>query len=177
MRPRMDQQRFGGWKEVRTEGEDLGCMLSETGSEHKGVRPGMDQQRFWGFKASAEQTESVMFRDTVWVQSLSLGSLTPALPCRISMSRTFYNLPHLPAGFSSLSFLCWKRKLPPPTNAWTFLFPVSLRYEVYSTPSPAEAPVHPSALLGMRSIAVDRGWVHRWEEVVGESWLEGLEEH
>jgi len=27
------------------------------------------------------------------------------------------------------------------------------------------------------SVAVGRGWVHRWEEVARESWLEGLEEH
>lgn len=122
--------------------------------------------------ASAEWTESVGFRGDVHVRSLSLHSLTPDLNVQ-----NLLHLPRIPARSSSLSFPFWRRKLPPPSISWTVLFPISLRYEVYSTPSPAEAPVRSSALLGKTSIAVGRGWVHRWEEVARESWLEGLEEH
>lgn len=89
------------------------------------------------------------------------------------MSRTFHNLPHLPAGSSPLSFPCWRRELPL-ANSWTLLLSLS---DIRSTAHLAEAPAHPSTLLGKMSIAAGRGWVHRWEGGGGKSWLEGLGEH
>ncbi|KAM6089861.1 uncharacterized protein LJ206_004109 [Theristicus caerulescens] len=64
--------------------------------------------------------------------------LLPTVSCSDRFPTT-HRLELLLSGSSSLSFPCWRRKLPPPTNSWTLLFPTSLRHEVYSTPSPAEA--------------------------------------